>query len=1446
MSFSSPVALSGLNGSIGFTLTIPGSFIPSPTLMTIVGDVNRDGFADILVGAPGTAQAYLLFGKASGWGASVAIETLTYPAKVVLNGAADSIAGWSLAPAGDLNGDGYADFLVGAPNANSLSGAVHVLFGKANWAGTIDLNLINGTTGFRITDSSADQPGLLGYAVASAGDVNGDGLGDLIVTRPGDYQTAGRAYVVLGRYQEYFSDLDLAAVSGTAAFKIEGPVGSGGPNSLAWSVAGTDFNGDGYGDLVIGTPDFNGSNGLVTIIWGRSASYSGTVSLEPENSVPGFRITAPFNGLALGTKVAAVGDVNGDGYGDIVLLAGNAGPGLGAWLVFGRAGMTWNPLSLASLDGTNGVKLLGGGGNSGMILNAAAAGDLNADGYADFVLSTPGNNASYIVYGKASGWTEELNPNTSAVRVDGGFPPGMTGFTLGNGDVDGDGFSDLLIGQAAFGAGDPETGPSILAGAAVLFSPTTGGGTYRGSSQPDMIRGTPEADVMNGNAGADQLLGGGGNDTINGGTGGDTLDGGAGDDTLTTGGGSDVLIGGAGTDLFRIVPNTLGTGFGFPSLNQTIQDLEFGERVDLSAYGGTFIGSAVFTSGAGVQIRMLTKGGATTLFIDINGDGFQDHSVQMVGANGGQPMAETAPGSGLFQLVVAGLTLTGGTGNDVLNGGTGDDTLFGDAGNDTLNGLGGNDTLIGGVGNDTLNGGAGIDTADYSANGAAQAIFVNHVLGNDGLGGTDTFSSIERVLGGAGNDNILMGFATTGVTAAGNGGNDSLAGSAFDDVLSGGSGNDRLIGGNGNDSLDGGDGVDSLTGGDGNDSLNGGGGDDTVSGEAGDDVMMGGAGNDLLSGGAGVNTLGGGLGDDRFVLTGNDVVLETDNEGFDEVQLAASFAFTLAAGSAVEWLRAQPGFGGPVVITGNAFHQTLAGTAASDTLDGAGGNDRLEGAGGNDTLLGGAGDDTFVGGTGNDHLLGGADADTADYSANAAGQALNLNHNGGADGLGGTDTFVSIERVLGGAGSDRIMMGFAAQAVLLEGNTGHDTLAGSAFDDSLSGGAGNDRLIGGDGADRLSGGDGIDTLEGGAGNDSLAAGTGDDSAFGDAGDDILEGGDGHDWLAGGSGSNSLAGGAGNDSYWVEGSDTVTEAVGQGYDIVSLFTSLAFTLAVDSEVEQIKAGFGFAGSIAVTANDFNQTLFGGAGNDTLDGGGGADRVEGGAGTDTLSGGDGNDRLNGGAGNDTLFGGAGQDVISGDGGLDMMSGGAGNDVFTVDSSQDEVLEAAGEGYDRVHIAPTAGTINWALADGSEVEVIAMLNPAGQAGGIIMGNGFGQRIHGDAQTNQLAGRGGRDIIRGEGGADGFLLMSASDSTVAWAGRDSWEDFSVAQGDWVDVSSPMGGGAFIGTAAFTGSPKEVRMVHLGTASTELFGDVDGDGTADWAVSLPYSPTLTAASFVF
>jgi hypothetical protein len=197
--FDATMDLSSLDGSNGFRLDGTATFEFSGISVSNAGDVNGDGFTDMIVG--GSAYSYVVFGKAAGFDATLALSSLDGSNGFRLLAHHEFIN--SVSGTGDVNGDGFSDLLAGAGGASPngvYSGSSYVVFGKAaGFAAKLDLSNLHSNSGFRLDGVAAgDQSG---YAVSSAGDVDGDGFSDLLVGAFGadpNGNSSGSSYVVFG------------------------------------------------------------------------------------------------------------------------------------------------------------------------------------------------------------------------------------------------------------------------------------------------------------------------------------------------------------------------------------------------------------------------------------------------------------------------------------------------------------------------------------------------------------------------------------------------------------------------------------------------------------------------------------------------------------------------------------------------------------------------------------------------------------------------------------------------------------------------------------------------------------------------------------------------------------------------------------------------------------------------------------------------------------------------------------------------------------------------------------------------------------------------------------------------------------------------------------------------------------------------------------------------
>jgi hypothetical protein len=414
----------------------------------------------------------------------------------------DGRAGYAVSPAGDINGDGIDDLLVGAPGVNFNGffpvGRAYVVFGRdpatpGGFPSSLSLADLDGNNGFAINgEGSANYAGA---AVSAAGDVNGDGIDDLIVGAWGAGANAGRSYVVFGRNADlqgaFASPLLLSDLDGSDGFVLEGE--AAGDFSGFTVGGGGDVNGDGIDDIIIGAPRAaaNGvESGRSYVVFGRDVATQGAfgalILLSGLDGQQGFKIDGEATGYRSGTAVDMAGDINGDGIDDFILGAGLADPngngGAGrSYVVFGRdtaaQGGFASPLALAGLDGNDGFKIDGESSYDFSGNRLAGAGDINGDGIADLVIGAYVANVnggqsgrSYVVFGRnvavQGGFVSPLAladlDGSDGFKLD-GQPGERSGSAVaGAGDVNADGVDDLIIGAVFADANGSDSGRSYV------------------------------------------------------------------------------------------------------------------------------------------------------------------------------------------------------------------------------------------------------------------------------------------------------------------------------------------------------------------------------------------------------------------------------------------------------------------------------------------------------------------------------------------------------------------------------------------------------------------------------------------------------------------------------------------------------------------------------------------------------------------------------------------------------------------------------------------------------------------------------------------------------------------------------------------------------------------------------------------------------------------------
>ena len=577
------------------------------------GDVNGDGYSDIIVGAyandaggNGAGRAYIYFGGTS----------IDNTADVIMTGeVANDYFGISVSTAGDVNGDGYSDVIIGAwgnDAGGSDAGRSYIYFGGISMDNTADVVMTGEVAGDRF-----------GLSDPTAGDVNGDGYSDVIVgvqnNDAGGFN-AGRTYIYFGGISmDNTADVIMTGATANDFF------------GASVSIAG-DVNGDGFGDVIVGAwgNDAGGPSA------GRAYIYYGSASMDNTADV---LLTGSAAIDYFGYSVSTAEDVNGDGYSDVIVGANrNDAGGIdagSAYIYFGGALM----------DNTADVTMTGAAAGDFFGASVSTAGDVNGDGYSDVIIGAYQNDAggtdagrAYIYFGGA------LMDNAADVIITGAAVSDRFGWSVSTaGDVNGDGYSDVIVGAYLNDVGGTDAGRAYLylnslTGLDIPDEFFTGetANDYFGWS-------VSTAGDVNGDGYSDIIVGAYGNDA--GGTfagrayiyyGGTTMD-----NTADI-----IMTGEAANDYFGDVVKTAGdvNGDGYSDIIVGAKGNDAGGDAAGRAYiyfGGTSmdnIADVIMTGEAAGDVL----GGSVATAGDVNGDGYGDVIVGAYGNDAGGTSAGRA------------------------------------------------------------------------------------------------------------------------------------------------------------------------------------------------------------------------------------------------------------------------------------------------------------------------------------------------------------------------------------------------------------------------------------------------------------------------------------------------------------------------------------------------------------------------------------------------------------------------------------------------------------------------------------------------------------------------------------------------------------------------------------------------------------------------------------
>lgn len=1335
----------------------------------------------------------------------------------------DTLAGD--AEANVINGGGGDDVLEGLGNADTLIGGAgnntasyeHAAFGL-----TASLDNAGINTGDALGDVYTQIQNLTGssYNDALVGDgnnnsLNGGGGDDLLEGMSGADALNGGSGVDTATYSRaslgVVASLTTALVTttndanGDTYNSIENLTGSNYADTLIGDGANNTLNGSGGDDVLEG---MGGADVLLGGTGNNTASY--------EHAAGGLTVS-------LANAVLNTGEAAGDAYSNVQNITGSrfsdnlTGDGSSNILTGGDGDDV--------LEGMENADIL----NGGLGTDTATYANSSTFVIASLTSGLAGFSSSGDAGGDAFDSIENLTGSSgNDTLIGNSFVAGVSSGVnvlsggAGNDILEGMGGADVLDGGTGNNTASYEHSADQGVGVGVgitasLATPATNTGDALGDTYINIqnLSGSAFNDTLTGDANNNILIGGAGNDSIVGGSGTDALHGGDGNDNLSDDNtGAGIIDAGAGNDVITLtsVDGTNDVVSGGSGIDTLVWASSVGgQRVDIDMKNGTvyynFGGFGTKTNFTGIENITVTANNSLYIYADN-----QDNTI--TGGSTANDWVDYRYATGGINANLATGIVTGGSGNDTLSGinhlyagSYYDDVLIGDAGDNWIRGITGNDVIDGGAGTDTWYVDWNGDTVVASLLSATQNAAMGIVMAGDAAG--DTVTNMENLYayyssnGGAiygneltnalygngliegfvGND-YLYGWLNTATASYANAGNAYLAslgittgaGIGVTATLTTSFAVGPAVVATGDAA---GDTYNNVL-----NNLQGSAFDDTLIGNANVNILTGGNGNDILEGLGGGDTFNGGNGSDWVSYAHSTSAITVDLQGR-----------------------------GTYTPTGDAVGDIFN---SVENVIGSNYNDRLYGTGSDNILIGGAGDDLLDGDNG---------TDTADYSSATSGVTINLTTNTVSGASTGTDTLVSIEKIIGtnfvdtyigttsndvidaragadningGAGSDTISYASAtsARSVTLGGaNTDGDTLTsienilGSAYGDILTGDANDNVIEGGLGDDTLNGGG--NTVAGdtasyvnaasavnvslaiagaqatGVGNDTLAnfenllGSTYDDTLTGDGNNNVLDGGEGNDTLIGGAGADTLKGGVGTD----------TASYANALSAVAVTINGTGTLgdANGDVLSAIENLIGSAFNDTLTGDGAANLIVGGLGDDAIDGAGGVDTVSYAVAASAVTANLSNLGVNvsGGSGNDSLtsienlVGSNFNDTLTGDGGNNSFEGGAGADIMDGGAGNDTVIYATSNAGVSVSLAVATGHTG-GHAIGDNLTGFENITGS-NFDDILTGNGLVNILDGGAGNDTLIGGASGDQLIGGLGIDTASYASSAGAVTA-----------------------------------------------------------------------------------